>query len=79
MALSLAAGVLHLTLSTPGVFLPWFSVTRFTAKAFAVNEWVSSHCKDLTLPQRPSRVALTIRACSLLTFRSQWVQSSCSH
>ena len=30
----------------------------------------SSRCKIFTLPQRPSRVAFTIRACSLLTWRS---------
>lgn len=54
-----------MTLSTPGVFLPLFSVTRFTAKALPENERVSSHCKAFTLPQRPSRVAFTIRACNV--------------
>src|SRR2546426_6168951 len=78
MALDLALGVCQITLSTPGVFLPRFSVTRFTAKALAAKEWVSSRCKAFTLPQRPSRVALTMRACSLLTWRSHCGQSSCS-
>ena len=39
------------------------------AWALPENEWVSSHCKACTLPQRPSCVAFTIRACSLLTSR----------
>jgi len=74
MALSLAVGVDHKTPSTPDVLLPLFSVTRFTAKALPLNEWVSSRCKAFTLFQRPSRVAFTIRACSLLTWRSCWGQ-----
>ena len=56
-----------------------FPVTRFTAKALPLNEWVSNRCKALTLPQRPSRVAFTIRACSLRTRRSQRSQSIWSH
>src|SRR5208282_4588481 len=79
MAWYLVAGVLHVFPSTPGVFLPWFSVTRFTAKARPENERVSSRCKVRTLFQRPSRVALTIRACSLLTFRSHSCQSVWFH
>src|SRR5207244_1100277 len=35
-----------------------------------LNEWVRSHCRDFTRPQRPSFVAFTMRACSLLTLRS---------
>ncbi len=27
--------------STPGVFLPWFSVTRLTASTLPLNEWGS--------------------------------------
>src|SRR5580658_3617010 len=78
MALCLAAGEFHVFPSTPGVRLPWLSVTRFTAKALPENEQVSSRCKAFTLPQRPSCVALTIRACSLLTLRSCLGQSICS-
>jgi hypothetical protein len=44
-----APGVSHVTLSTPGVFLPLFPVTRLTANALPLNEWVSSHCKAFTL------------------------------
>ena len=34
----LQVGVLHSSRSTPAVRLPWFSVTRRTASALAVNE-----------------------------------------
>ena len=34
----LALGVFQVTLSTPGVFLPLFSDTRFTANALPLNE-----------------------------------------
>ena len=53
---------------TPGVFLPWFSVTRLTANAFPLKEWVSRRCKAFTLPHLPSCVAFTIRAWSRRTF-----------
>ena len=46
-----------------------FSVTRLTANALPLNEWVSSHCKAFTLLWQPSCVAFTIRACSRLTCR----------
>src|SRR3984893_11312257 len=61
IALVFAAGVFHVTLSTPGVFLPLFSVTRFTANARPLNEWVSSHCRAFTLLWRPACTAFTIR------------------
>src|SRR5258707_9959452 len=69
IALAFAAGVFHVTLSTPGVFLPLFSVTRFTANARPLNEWVSSHCRAFTLLWRPACTAFTIRVCSPLTWR----------
>src|SRR5258708_29825903 len=56
-----------MSLSTPGVVLPWFSVTRLTARALPLNEWVSKCCKAFTLPHLPSCVALTIRAWSRRT------------
>ncbi len=62
------AGVFQVIWSTPGVFLPWFSVTRRTAKALPLNEWVSRCCRAFTLPHRPAFVAFTIRAWSRRTF-----------
>jgi len=44
----------NIFLLTPGVRLPWFSVTLRTARVFALKEWVSSRCKDLTLFHLPS-------------------------
>ena len=58
MACAFLSGVSQMSLSTPGVFLPWFSVTRLTARALPLNEWVSRRCKALTLPHLPSCVAL---------------------
>ena len=75
IALSLDCGVDQSTWSTPEVRLPLFSVTRFTARALPLNEQVSNRCKHRTLPQRPSRDALTIRACSRVTCRSHRFQS----
>src|SRR5260370_25402385 len=69
IALAFAAGVFHVTLSTPGVFLPLFSVTRFTANARPLNEWVSSHCRAFTLLWRPALTALTLRVCFPPTLR----------
>ncbi len=68
-ALIFASGVFQMILSTPGVFLPLFSVTRLTANALPLNEWVSSHCKAFTLLYLPTCVAFTIRVCSRLTCR----------
>src|SRR5258708_21123979 len=67
IALVFALGVFQMTLSTPGVFLPLFSVTRFTANPRPLNEWVSTHCKAFTLLCFPACVHFTIRACSRLT------------
>ena len=50
--------------------MPWFSVTRLTASALPLNEWVSRCCKALTLPHLPSCVAFTIRAWRRRTFDS---------
>ena len=50
IALSLDCGVDQSTRSTPEVRLPLFSVTRFTARAFPLNEQVSSRCKVFTFP-----------------------------
>src|ERR1700757_2628520 len=71
MALDLVSGVDQVSPSTPGVRLPWFSVTRFTAKALPLSERVSSRCKALTLCRLPSCHAFTIRDCRLLTRRWQ--------
>ncbi|KPA13138.1 hypothetical protein MHK_006651 [Candidatus Magnetomorum sp. HK-1] len=56
--------------STPGVFLPLFDVTRFTAMSLAWNECVRSHCKAFILPGFPSKTAFAIRICSLRTLRN---------
>jgi len=61
--------------STPGVCLPGFSVTRLTAKALPLHEWVSKCCKAFTLPHLPSWTAFTIRACSRRTIRCTLRQS----
>src|ERR1039458_7746984 len=58
------------TPSTPGVFLPRFSVTRFTASALPLHEWVSKCCRARTLLPLPSRVAFTIRTWRRRTLRS---------
>jgi hypothetical protein len=47
-------GVDHISLSTPAVRFPVFSVTLFTAKALAKKDVVSSRCKAFTLPALPS-------------------------
>ena len=81
MASALATGVLQVSPSTPAVLLPLFSVTRFTAIAFAENERVSSCWSFLTIRQRPSAVAFTIRACKFLTFLwhlAQFMSYQCS-
>src|SRR6266446_4296524 len=67
MAIHLLSGSFQVTLSTPGVFLPGFSVTRLTARALPLNEWVSRCCKACTLCHLPTFVACTIRACSRRT------------
>src|SRR4030095_3850219 len=69
MARDFSFGVFQISPSTPGVFLPLFSVTRLIAKALALKERVKRRCKALTLPHRLACVAFTIRACSRRTFR----------
>src|SRR5437762_1184637 len=54
MPFSLRFGVFQRIWSTPGVLLPGFSVTRFTASALPLNEWVSRCCRACTLALRPS-------------------------
>ncbi len=68
-------GESHSSRSTPAVRLPWFSVTRRTAKALAVNERVNDRCRAFTLRQSATCVAFAIRICVVLTFRSTRCQS----
>src|SRR5450759_502509 len=49
--------------STPGVRLPSFSDTRFTASALAEYELTRNRCRAFTRRQSRSRVALAIRIC----------------
>src|SRR5216683_4150297 len=69
MAHAFCAGVSHTISSTPGVLLPLLVVTRLTAKALPLNEWVSRCCKACTLPHRLACTAFTIRAWSLRACR----------
>ena len=68
-------GVSHSFRSTPAVRLPWFSVTRRTARALALNEWVKDLCKAFTLRQSFSCVAFVKRICVVLTLHSTRCQS----
>src|SRR5215471_4844559 len=68
MAILFSSGSFQVTLSTPGVFLPWFSVTRLTARALPLNEWVSKCCKACTLCHLPAFAPRTIPASSRRTF-----------
>jgi hypothetical protein len=61
------SGVSQISLSTPGVFLPEFSVTRRTARTLPLYEQVSRRCKAFTLPHLPAFVACTIRTWSRRT------------
>src|SRR3546814_384549 len=67
VAAHLSAGVLHVWRSTPGVFRPRFSVTRFTANAFALVDLVRSRCSERTLRHSPAFAAFAMRACNLAT------------
>src|SRR5712691_2658018 len=76
MAHAFCAGVSHTISSTPGVLLPSLFVTRLTAHALPLNEWVSRWCKARTLPHRLACTAFTIRAWGLRTCRwtaYQWI------
>src|SRR5919106_3266384 len=75
MAHAFFSGVSQITPSTPGVLLPSLLVTRLTAIALPLNEWVSRCCKALTLPHLPSCTAFTRRAWSLRTVRCIVYQS----
>ena len=75
MAVAFFCGVFQITPSTPGVAPPLFSVTRRTARALPLNEWVRRCCKARTLPHRPACTAFTIRAWSLRTVRWTAYQS----
>jgi hypothetical protein len=70
-ASDLVPGVDQIAPSTPGVHLPWFSVTRFTAKALPLSERMSKRCNAFALRRLPSCHAFTIRTCKLLTRRWQ--------
>lgn len=52
-ASDLVSGVDQIAPSTPGVHLPWFSVTRFTAKALPLSEWMSKRCNAFALRRLP--------------------------
>src|SRR5919201_6747854 len=75
MARAFFSGVSQIIPSTPGVFLPLLVVTRCTARALPLNEWVRRCCKARTLPQRPACTAFTIRAWRLRTVRWTAYQS----
>ena len=72
------AELVQISLSTPGVHLPLFSVTRLTANARPLNEWVNRCCRACALFHRPASVAFTMRAWRRLTFASHWFQLICS-
>ena len=55
-------GVSQISPPTPGVCLPWFSVTRLMARSLPLRERVRMICKARTLFLFPSFVAFTIRA-----------------
>src|SRR6266571_2083274 len=73
------SGVSQISWSTPGVFLPLFSVTRRTARTLPLYEWVSRCCKACTLPHLLAFVACTIRTWSRRTLRWVACQSMAYH
>lgn len=81
MAANFSVGVSQSCRSTPAVLLPEFSITRLTARARALNEWVSQRCKAFTLRHWPACVAFAKRCCMTFTFlctrcQSMLIQSS---
>ena len=44
IAAAFVFGVYQFYPSSPGVLLPWFSVTFLTANDLPLNEWVSKRC-----------------------------------
>src|SRR5580692_12987216 len=79
IAIVLLRGVFQVILSTPGVRLPEFSVTRRMARSLPLRERVSRCSKAFTLCHLPACIAFTIRAWSRLTFASATSQSVSSH
>src|SRR5580692_5142811 len=79
IAIVLLRGVFQVILSTPGVRLPEFSVTRRMARSLPLRERVSRCCKAFTLCHLPACIAFTIRAWSRLTLASATSQSVSSH
>lgn len=82
IAVNFASGVFQRTWSTPGVLCPLFSVTRRTARAFALVLCVSSRCRRLTCRHSPAFVAFAMRICSLPTTRctsDQLMPCQCFH
>jgi hypothetical protein len=62
LAMPVLTGSVQVTLALPGVLLPWFSVTRLTARALPLHAWVSTYGTAGTLCHLPAFVALTRRA-----------------
>src|ERR1700732_3048483 len=73
------SGVSQISWSTPGVFLPVFSVTRRTARTLPLYEWVNRRCRACTLPHLRSFVACAIRTWSRRTLRWMVGQSTAYH
>ena len=69
-AASLASGVSHTAMSTPGVLRPRLVVTVLTARSLASNECVSARCGLRVSSRRPSVSAAEILVWSLLAWRS---------
>jgi hypothetical protein len=67
------------SLSTPGVLLPSFPVTRRTASNLAFAERVSRCCRAFALFHLPACTAFTIRVWSRRTSSSMVRQSMASH
>jgi hypothetical protein len=68
------SGVSQRSPSTPGVFVPVFSVTRLPAKARAAHECTNRELRRLTLRQAPAWTAWTLRRCRERTRRWQAAQ-----
>jgi len=61
------AGSCHGRWAPPGVGVPWCAVTRLTARACPLNEWVSTDGQAFTVCPLSACVACTMRACSRRT------------
>ena len=73
--MAFCSGVSQRSPSTPGVFLPLFSVTRLTAQARAATECTNRELSRLTLRHAPRCTAWTSRRCRDRTRREQPAQS----